>query len=626
MKKQLFLISAVSILIIILFSCEKDKAPKSPSGNTNKITFAYITTNIIGVYNATFTCSIDTLGNNSIQQHGFCWDTQENPDITKYKTELGAMSNAGEFSDDLTDLQPDKKYYIKAYITFNNFTIYSKQTTFTTNPLGSPTVTTNEVTNITANSAVSGGNITDDGGFSITTRGVCWSTSNNPIITDSHTTDGTGTGSYSSELKELDVNTTYYLRAYATNSIWTAYGLEKSFTTNDGIPDLTTTEITNITANSAVSGGNITDDGGSSITARGVCYSTSQNPTITDSHTTDGTGTGSYTSELTELYINTNYYIRAYATNSIGTAYGLEKNFTTNDGIPDLTTTEITNITVNSALSGGNISDDGGLSITSRGVCWNKTGNPTLANCDDYTTDGSGLDSYISYLTDLDENTLYYVTAYATNEVGTGYGNIESFTTLEPPCGELTVNYGGQIYNTVLIGNQCWFKENLNIGTRIDDVNEQTDNSIIEKYCYGNDELNCDEYGGLYQWDEMMQYTTTQGTQGICPDGWHLPTDDEWTSLVNYAGGSSNAGYKLKSISGWYNNGNGSDEYGFDALPCGGSWYAVFNGLTQHANFWLSDEQGYSLALLKSLYYYSDEVLHYGNDKGCGLSVRCVKD
>ena len=331
MKKQLFLISAVSILIIILFSCEKDKASEPPSGNTNKITFAYITTNSISYRSASFTCSIDILGNNSIQQHGFCWDTQENPDITKDKTELGAMSNAGEFSDDLKDLQPDTKYYIKAYITFNNFTIYSNQTTFTTNQLGSPTVTTNEVTNVLAVSAQCGGNVTANGGSDVTARGVCWSTSQNPTITDSHTTDGTGTGIYTSELTELDLNTNYYVRAYATNSVGTAYGFEKSFTTNDGIPDLTTTGITNISINSAVSGGNITDNGGFSITARGVCWNTNGNPTLEncDGFTEDGNGMGLFASHITDLDYPQQYYIVAYATNEYITAYGEIRNFET---------------------------------------------------------------------------------------------------------------------------------------------------------------------------------------------------------------------------------------------------------------------------------------------------------
>ncbi len=626
MKKQLFLISSVSILIIILFSCEKDKVPEPPTGNTNKITFAEITINSIYAHNASFTCSIDMLANNSIQQHGFCWDTQENPDITKDKTELGTMSNAGEFSDDLTDLQPDTKYYIKAYITFNDFTIYSEQLTFTTNPLGSPSVTTNEVINITAISAQCGGNITDDAGSAITDRGVCWNTSHNPTINDYITHDGTGTGSYSSEITELDINSNYYVRAYATNSVGTAYGSEKSFITNDGIPDLTTTEITNITINSAVSGGNITDDGGFSITNRGVCWSTSQNPTINDNHTTDGIGTGSYTSELSELDINTNYYVRAYATNSIGTAYGLEKSFTTNDGLPEITTTEITNITANSAVSGGNITDNGGFSITARGVCWSISQNPTIT--DNHTTDGTGTGIFTSNITDLTGGDTYYVRAYATNNIGTAYGNQISFITWQ--CGS-QITYMGQNYNTVLIGTQCWMKENLNVGTRINGYEEMSDNGTIEKYCYDNNVSNCYEYGGLYQWDEMMQYTTQQGTQGICPDSWHIPTDDEWTTLTDFLGGSSIAGGKMKEAgtAHWNSPNTGAtNSSGFTGLPGGyrGFSSGSFDNLGNNGHWWSSSEYSSSHAWGRCLSYNNYGVGRGTDYEVFGFSVRCVKD
>ena len=198
-----------------------------------------------------------------------------------------------------------------------------------------PTVTTNEVTDITITSAICGGNVTADGGAEVTARGVCWSTSQNPTISDSHTTDGSGTGSYTSNITGLNAGTTYYVRAYATNSEGTSYGSRKSFTTTQHYepPTVTTNDVTGITETTAVCGGNVTADGGAEITARGVCWSTSQNPTISDSHTTDGSGTGSFTSNMTGLTENTVYYIRAYATNSYGTSYGSQKSFTTNGQI-----------------------------------------------------------------------------------------------------------------------------------------------------------------------------------------------------------------------------------------------------------------------------------------------------
>ena len=135
-----------------------------------------------------------------------------------------------------------------------------------------------------------------------------------------------------------------------------------------------------------------------------------------------------------------------------------------------------------------------------------------------------------------------------------------------------SVTYGGQTYSSVEIDDQCWMAENLNIGTRIDGDTDQTNNSTIEKYCYDDDTDNCDTYGGLYQWDEMMQYVTTEGTQGICPAGWHLPTDAEWTTLTNFLGGESVAGGKMKEegLDHWQTPNTGAtNSSGFTGLPGG---------------------------------------------------------
>ncbi|MCR4812884.1 MAG: hypothetical protein K5867_09875 [Bacteroidales bacterium] len=174
--------------------------------------------------------------------------------------------------------------------------------------------------------------MTNDGNATVTARGVCWSTSHNPTVSNSHTTDGSGTGSFTSSITVLSANTTYYVRAYATNSVGTAYGSEVSFTTSAivSLPTVTTSSVGSITLSTATCGGNVTNDGNATVTARGVCWSTSHNPTVSYSHTTDGSGTGSFTSSITWLSSNTTYYVRAYATNSAGTAYGEERTFITN--------------------------------------------------------------------------------------------------------------------------------------------------------------------------------------------------------------------------------------------------------------------------------------------------------
>jgi uncharacterized protein (TIGR02145 family) len=196
-----------------------------------------------------------------------------------------------------------------------------------------PQLTTTTIANVTLTTASSGGNITSDGGEAVTARGIIWNTTTAPTTDlSTKTTDGAGAGIFSSAIINLIPSSTYFIRAYATNSVGTAYGNELSFTTGAIVlPTVSTTAITNITTNSAVSGGNITTDGGGTITARGIVWNTTQNPTIAlTTKTSDGTGLGNFVSNMTTLAQNTTYYVKAYATNSAGTAYGNQVEFKTN--------------------------------------------------------------------------------------------------------------------------------------------------------------------------------------------------------------------------------------------------------------------------------------------------------
>jgi uncharacterized protein (TIGR02145 family) len=490
-----------------------------------------------------------------------------------------------------------------------------------------PVINTNAITNINAFTAYGGGNIASDGGSPVIARGLCWNNAPNPTTANFKTTNGSGAGSFNANLNALAASTLYYVRAYATNSAGTSYGNEVSFTTANGSASLSTTAVTQITAHSATSGGNITNNGGASITMRGVCWNTSPFPTIANSKTTNVPGNGVFISELTGLAANTLYYVRAYATNSLGTSYGQQLSFTTQNGIITLTTAEVTEITATTAISGGEITNDGGSPVTARGVCLSTSQNPTIA--DSTTNDGSGNGVFVSSLTGLLPDTLYYVRAWATNGIGTFYGNEISFTTLLPflSCGDV-VSYGGQNYNTVLIGTQCWFKENLNVGTQIIGTSEQTDNSTIDKYCYDNQETNCDVNGGLYQWNEMMQYSTTPGNQGICPTGWHLPTDAEWTSLTNFLGGESVAGGKMKEsgTTHWTPPNTGAtNSSGFTGLPGGFYYGGSFYDLGSWGGWWTSSEYS-SDAWYRDVDYNLGVVYRYYHNKTYSFSVRCVND
>jgi uncharacterized protein (TIGR02145 family) len=171
--------------------------------------------------------------------------------------------------------------------------------------------------------------------------------------------------------------------------------------------------------------------------------------------------------------------------------------------------------------------------------------------------------------------------------------------------------------------------ENLNVGTMINGSNNQTDNGTIEKYCFDDNTANCDTYGGLYQWNEMMQYVTTAGTQGICPGGWHIPTDAEWTTLTDYAGGLSVAGGKLKETgtTHWLSPNTGAtNEYDFTNLPAGyRSSAGSFGFQTSIAYTWSSTQTGTS-AFGRRMHFQSNSVNNWSFSKDWGLSVRCIRD
>lgn len=211
------------------------------------------------------------------------------------------------------------------------------------------------------------------------------------------------------------------------------------------------------------------------------------------------------------------------------------------------------------------------------------------------------------------------------------------------PCpGDSSITYEGQIYNSIQIYSQCWFKENLNVGTMINGDLEMEDNNIIEKYCYENTENNCTEYGGLYQWNEIMQYSNSSGIQGICPTGWHIPTDNDWVILSGSADSQYSygdpewyesgfkgfdAGLNLKSIDGWSENGNGSDIYEFLALPSGQRISnGFFDGLSYKAHFWSSTEEWPETCWYRGLSYIYDGIDRSSQSDSWGKSLRCIRD
>ncbi|HEY3372763.1 MAG TPA: fibronectin type III domain-containing protein, partial [Prolixibacteraceae bacterium] len=293
-------------------------------------------------------------------------------------------------------------------------------------------LTTTIATNITSTTATLGGEVTSDGGAAVTERGICYSLTANPTTSSTKVTIGTGIGSFTNTITGLAANTTYFVRAYAINSQGTAYGSEITFKTSIALSaaSLTTTVATNITSTTVTLGGEVTSDGGAAVTERGICYSLTANPTTSSTKVSIGTGTGSYSNSTSGLTANTTYYVRAYAINSQGTAYGSEITFKTSIAlsVASLTTTTATNITSTSATLGGNVTSDGGAAVTERGICYSTTTNPTTSSF--RIIIGTGTGSYSNATSGLAAGTTYYVRAYAINSQGTAYGNEINLTTL----------------------------------------------------------------------------------------------------------------------------------------------------------------------------------------------------
>lgn len=291
-----------------------------------------------------------------------------------------------------------------------------------------PNIDTQEVTSITESSAVTGGLISSDNGNMVTARGLCWNTKPNPTMKDSVIEDeNVGSGKFVINLTRLVSNTTYYVRAYATNEGGTAFGEQKTFTTKSLV--LTTIQPTFIMATSAISGGLVAFDSNSpDVIAKGVCWNTFPFPTISDSITIDGGGKGSFSSTMNGLKPFTTYYLRAYLTNNNGTVYGNELSFTTQNGIIGISTDAVSSIARTSATVAGTISGDGGSNVTERGIFWSTSVNPTISG--QKVVLGKGTGTFSSTITGLEPNTTYYLCAYGTNSLGTVFGNEVSFTTL----------------------------------------------------------------------------------------------------------------------------------------------------------------------------------------------------
>ena len=382
-----------------------------------------------------------------VTARGICWATTPAP--IRGGTCFTEAGGLGAFTASMTGLASGTTFYVRAWALNGGGTSYGNEVSFATLATSVPALTTRAVIGISSDVAGSGGVISTDGGSPITARGVCWSINTNPTIVNTRTTDGTGTASFSSTMTGLTSLTTYYVRAYATNALGTSYGSQLSFTTTGLVtpgPTLpvvgtSTSAITGSTT--ASSGGYVSNDGGSAIIDRGVCWSTTQGPTLADSCASGGAGIGYFSATVTGLGgCGVVYYVRAYATNATGTAYGNQNSVSTGL-LPTVTTDAVSAVGFYEATSGGAITDNGGCAISQKGVVWSWNPSPALGSPG--TTHGADDAPFVSSVTPLYANRTYYVRAYATNSVGTGYGPQVVFTTAEPLTPYLGQSYAGGI-------------------------------------------------------------------------------------------------------------------------------------------------------------------------------------
>ncbi|OFX89191.1 MAG: hypothetical protein A2X00_16510 [Bacteroidetes bacterium GWE2_32_14] len=620
MKKYHFLTFALSLLFIVFFACEDEEKVVLPDVATASVEEIYSTSAKVGgkvLYN----------GGGDISERGIYWSISENSETTGTKIQIG--SGLGVFYETLDNLTPGVKYYVKAYAKNTAGIAYGNETFFTTQ-INYPIIITAEVTDIKVDSAVVGGDVLDNGGTAIVEKGVYWGTTENTINTGAKISMGSGDGPFSDTLSGLSRGVTYYVRAFATNGKGTSYGNELSFITTVELPLVSTIIPRNVETHSAVAGGNISSDGGSAITERGIYWGTSVESENTGTKMALGNGIGSFLDTINNLTPGTIYYVKAFATNSFGTNYGEEISFTTLGEIPSATTVKQSNLEAYSSTLNGLVNAHN-LSTTVSFEYGTSTAYGQTANASENPVTGNGDSTVSANISNLLANTLYHFRVVAINELGTNYGDDLSFTTVITGLTGSVVDADANNYQTIGIGYQCWMTQNLkttkyNDGTNITLVNNDSIWNTLTSggYCfYDTNATYKNTYGALYNWYAV-------NTNKLCPTGWHVPTESDYDTLISYLGGATEVGKKLKEAgtTHWKTpNTDATDEFDFTALPGGKrDPDGLFDFMTIEGDWWLSNEYSTKFSnYFYMMYNYNNSFKAYTN-KTYGLSVRCIKD
>ena len=386
---------------------------------------------------AKFNGKIVSEGSPAYTERGFVYSSSPRPSIDSNNIGrlTSAVNNQFTFSANVSGLVSNSSYYVRAYAINQVGVAYGNDVAFSTD-LDQTQVLTSAATNISSTSVTLNGVITAQGSPAYTEKGFCYSTESNPSITNSTkvTVNGSGEGSYSANINNLNYQTTYHVRAYATQNGVARYGEDKTFTTSWTSTAVQTSAVSSISATSATFNGIINVVGDPPYTERGFCYSTTPNPTISNTHVTvTGSGSGNFSKNVTNLNYQTTYYVRAYAIQSGTPIYGSTVSFTTTWTDAAVTTSAVNNITTTSAKFNGVVTNVGNPTITERGFCYSTTNNnPTISNTQ-VTVTGTSSGAYYKNMTNLVSGQTYYVRAYVIQAGTAIYGSPVSFSTNQDP-------------------------------------------------------------------------------------------------------------------------------------------------------------------------------------------------
>jgi uncharacterized protein (TIGR02145 family) len=501
-------------------------------------------------------------------------------------------------------------------------TNYGNDEQFQTSRL--PSVTTTEAIFVTAGSYTLNGTVNANGQSTTVTFEYGLTTSYGSVVNASQSpVSGTGNTAVSANITGLTEGKTYHFRVKVNSLAGPKDGNDVSFITLQG-PSATTIKEKFVTTTSYTLNGTVNANGQSTTVTFEYGLTTSYGSVVDAAQSpVSGTGNTAVSANITGLTEGKVYHFRVKAVSRAGSKEGNDLSFTTFQ-LPSVTTTEVIQVTPTSAIIGGNVIDDGGSPVVQRGVCWSTVPNPTTSNLNKPATE-NGIGSFSITITGLSPGKEYHVRAFAINSLGKpGYGEDRTFTTD-------VIDGDDNTYKTVKIGNQLWMAENLrttkfNDGTNIPIVLDNTTWSNLTTSSYSwylKDETTYKyTYGALYNWYAV-------NTNKLCPLGWSVPTDDEWTILENALGGRAVAGGELKEEGSehWNDPNDANNNSGFTALP-GGSRQAdgTFNWMVTHGFWWSSTQINSTNAWNRNMYFLDKKVSRDGPDKKSGYSIRCLKD